>query len=205
MIATVSNLLSKLYSGDACKEGQGLNSHVSASPHACLPGPITQESSASNIYPDFEGQYDVAPPRVVPGLLAADEIVENGSREAYHLKDPFPPNPGSIFSKAVLSVPFKSLTASQLGSISKNAVADLGLNIPFAVIAGLSLLFYLFTRRRTPPKSNEHATTRNESEPGVKPPRLYITGLGSHYPPHALDASWLEQIALRFYDGENPG
>lgn len=37
------------------------------------------------------------------------------------------------------------------------------------------------------------------------PPGLYITGLGSQYPPYLLGPEKLEEFAARFYDVESPG
>lgn len=36
-------------------------------------------------------------------------------------------------------------------------------------------------------------------------PALYITGLGSQYPPYLLGAKDLDNLAARFYDVTRPG
>lgn len=40
---------------------------------------------------------------------------------------------------------------------------------------------------------------------GSSPPGLYITGLGSQYPPYLLDPEKLEILAAQFYDVQRPG
>lgn len=55
---------------------------------------------------------------------------------------------------------------------------------------------------------NSSATTNgaNGTDTETSPmPALWITGLGSQYPPYVLTPDDIERFARRFYDTEKPG